>query len=94
MLERNIVVHDFVIRNRIGRGLVIQNERIAFDVGFGAFGVAAKGSQSAVGYFTAMLAESIWIRLLTLYQVPGESFLLLHPDAGLCRLQRWKEPSL
>ena len=42
VLQRDVVVHDFVVRNRIGRRLFIQNERVALDVGFGAFGIASE----------------------------------------------------
>ncbi|MNV90283.1 hypothetical protein D3C71_1846560 [compost metagenome] len=57
MLKHNVIVHDFIVRNRIRSGFVIQNERITFDVRFRTFCLTAKGSKTAISYFTAVLTD-------------------------------------
>ncbi|MNI80936.1 hypothetical protein D3C73_1375070 [compost metagenome] len=59
MLQHDVVIHDFIVRNCIGCGLIIENEGITLDIGFRAFSLATKGSQTTIRYFTTMFTDGL-----------------------------------
>ena len=57
MLKGNVIVQDFVVRDRIRSGLVIHDQRVTLDVRACAFRFASEMHDSAIRYFPTVFRD-------------------------------------